>query len=712
MGGLGHAAFVAVVLCSRLFGGALLARRLPPQRVSALGAARRGPPPAPLGADDAAPKLEKSLKVMARESKAALWASEARAEKEPVKLSAKAKIAMRRAKAEAAVNATAADAPAADAEAAEAAATEEVAEEEAYEDEVDERRRDERRVDERLLLRGVASAESEYARAEMASAALATGQRLDGRLDASELAAATLLLNQSSWPTCYLIGLDITSRRGSIKMVEQRNRGGSGAKTASQKALGAATAVDWTVAQSLAELAKLCETARLRVDGSTFQRLEAANGNFLVGRGKVAEVALEMKRLDVDAVVFDDELSLAQQKSVTAELRAAGCRSAVQVLDRTQLVLQIFSERARTREAKAQVELARAEYMLPRLTTFLTLGAGLELRGGSASGGGGGSAPLRGAGETQLEMDKRLFERRMTRLRAEIDEVATKRAFLRERRVRDAEALPLVCLVGYTNAGKTSLLNALADATEPLYADDKLFATLDPTTRRVTLPTGRACKLTDTVGFLQKLPTRLIASFRATLEEIADAGLLIHVIDTSSPMAAAHVAAVDAIILELGCAHIPQIRVFNKYDRRAEVDRDEKALWPEGFEGFADADAVAGPPAAGPPAAAPPAAGRRPGPRAARTVATHADGVDELLAEIDKALAAMNSAVTVFLPFAEGALLNEIHTIGTVVESVHDEGGTRIKAFVPDALKARLRPFRLRIKRLTPPAEDAPAPAQ
>jgi len=392
------------------------------------------------------------------------------------------------------------------------------------------------------------------------------------KLDASEAAAAFVALNSSNWPTAVLVGVDVTSRAA------RSGRPTPGGTTAVSRSVleAASRTAEWRVEDSLAELAKLCETARVRVVAETFQRLERPSGATLVGKGKLGEVADLVKRHGAECVIFDDELTLAQQRNVLKELEAEAVASTTQILDRTQLVLQIFSERARTREAKTQVALARAEYMLPRLSTFMTTGAGMELRGGSAGGQSGssaGGAYLRGAGESQLEMDRRLYGKRIQRLKADLEDLARKRQTSRKRKIEEKAEIPLVALIGYTNAGKTSLLNALSAASAPLYADDKLFATLDPTTRRVALPAGRACKLTDTVGFLQKLPPRLIASFRATLEEIKDADLLVHVVDASSDLAKRHVDAVNAIVSELGCDDIPQIRVLNKLDKHPCVAR-------------------------------------------------------------------------------------------------------------------------------------------
>mmetsp|Transcript_36526 Transcript_36526/g.117101 ORF Transcript_36526/g.117101 Transcript_36526/m.117101 type:complete len:712 (-) Transcript_36526:766-2901(-) len=559
----------------------------------------------------------------------------------------------------------------------------------------------------RLRLRGVAAAESAAAAAEMAAAAAAledddlrtlqkassssTGGSwgVTSSLDASEAAAVAMAFNSSNWPRAYLVGLELTSRKGKAKLAEMRSRGGR----VSGKVLEAASATaDWSVDDSLGELARLCETARLRVVGRTYQRLERANGATLVGKGKLAEIAEELVRHEGDAVVFDDELTLGQQRSVLAELAThPGITdpSKVQVLDRTQLVLQIFSERARTREAKTQVALARAEYMLPRLATFMTTGAGMESRGGSAGSGDGG-AYLRGAGESQLEMDRRLFTKRIQRLKADLEDVASKRSAARRRKLEQSDDLPLVAIVGYTNAGKTSLLNALSETAEALYADDRLFATLDPATRRVNLPKGRACKLTDTVGFLQKLPTRLIASFRATLEEITDASLLVHVVDCSSDLAKRHVDAVNAIVAELGCADIPQIRVLNKLDKVVDVvvpddggDGDGDKRVHQSSEDHHRGEDVD-------PAAL--AIGAR---VVARTSATRGDGIEDLLHQIEAALSAMNEQVHVLVPFTQGNLLNMIYTTGTIVDLEHLEEGTRIRARVPPALQAKLADFNI-----------------
>ena len=386
------------------------------------------------------------------------------------------------------------------------------------------------------------------------------------------------------------------------------------------------------------------------------------NGQFLVGKGKVEDVAKRVLEHGADAVVFDDELSLAQQRSLNKELAFHGCADDLQILDRTQLVLQIFSERAQTREARAQIALARAEYMLPRLTTFLTTGAGMDSRSGGK--GSSGGAYLRGAGESQLEMDRRLFGKRISRLNKELDLLKEKRNQSREKRKTD-DRLPLVCLVGYTNAGKTSLLNALAEQAQPLYADDRLFATLDPATRRVQLPSGRACRLTDTVGFLQRLPTKLVASFRATLEEVADACLLLHVVDSSSPLAANQMRAVRGIVDELGCRETPTITIYNKQD----LCEDDAVVFELDNLPKSDVDS------------------------SLSASATSGGGVDQLLEAVDAALASQNSLVDCLVPFARGDLVEEVHRTGTVERVEHEMEGTRLVARVPEALANRLKEF-------------------
>ena len=313
----------------------------------------------------------------------------------------------------------------------------------------------------------------------------------------------------------------------------------------------------WTIDDSLDELQRLCETAGLEVLDRQYQSMQNPSPSTFIGPGKLDEVAAKCKALRVKTLVFDDELSPAQGRNI-AEALGDGA----QVIDRTMLILFIFAQRARTREAKLQVAAAQYKYMLPRLTTFLSVGAGLDAKGGAVSGGGG--QYLKGSGESQLEVDRRLFRKQLSRIEEQINEVQMQRDAYREKR-KQRDMLPVVAIVGYTNAGKSTLLNALVGSKE-VYADDLLFATLDPTTRKLCLPGGREVLISDTVGFIQKLPTKLVASFRATLDELQDAALVVHVVDASSPLASQQVKSVQGIIHDLDAHKTPQILVLNKAD--------------------------------------------------------------------------------------------------------------------------------------------------
>jgi GTP-binding protein HflX len=297
-------------------------------------------------------------------------------------------------------------------------------------------------------------------------------------------------------------------------------------------------------APDLEELRRLAHSAGAVVVGTVVQKRAAPDPATFLGAGKVEEVARAVYELDADLVIVDDELTPAQQRTLERRLQ-------IKVVDRTALVLDIFARRARTREGRLQVELAQMIYLLPRLT-----GRGVWL---SRLGGGIGT---RGPGETKLEVDRRRIRRRITDLRREIAQISRHRMLQRQAR-RQAQ-FPVVALVGYTNAGKSTLLNALTDA--GVFTEDKLFATLDPTVRRVTLPDGRPVLLVDTVGFISRLPHQLVAAFRATLEEVTEADLLVHVVDSSHPDWRDQVRAVRAVLAELGAADKPTIHAVNKVD--------------------------------------------------------------------------------------------------------------------------------------------------
>ncbi|HXH20623.1 MAG TPA: GTPase HflX [Dehalococcoidia bacterium] len=295
---------------------------------------------------------------------------------------------------------------------------------------------------------------------------------------------------------------------------------------------------------SLDELALLAHTAGAEVVGRAVQRLESPNPAHYIGKGKLEEIIRARAEAGYTMVLFDDELSPSQQRNLEKAL-------SVKVLDRTALIIDIFARRAQTKEARLQVDLAQSQYLLPRLAGQWSHLERLEGRIGT-----------RGPGETQLETDRRLVRNRITRLRRQIDEVRTQRSLYRRRRAR--QGVPVVALVGYTNAGKSTLMRALSGA--DVFTEDLLFATLDPVTRRIRLPSGEQALLTDTVGFIQKLPTQLVAAFRATLEELADADVLLHVVDITHPNAAEQFESVEQTLRELDLGEKPRIIAFNKVD--------------------------------------------------------------------------------------------------------------------------------------------------
>lgn len=297
--------------------------------------------------------------------------------------------------------------------------------------------------------------------------------------------------------------------------------------------------------ETLQELHRLTHTAGAEVVESFRVKVEAFNAATLIGKGKLQEIAAQAQILRADSVIFDDEISPAQQNNLEEILPA-------KVLDRTRLILDIFAQRARTQEGKLQVELAQLKYLLPRLSGR---GAAMMQQKGGIG--------MRGPGERKLEYDRRRLRLRISRLEKEIEAVKAGRSLRRQRRAQ--VPLPQIALVGYTNAGKSTLLNALTQ-TQSVYADDKLFATLDPTTRRVRMPSGGEMLFTDTVGFIQKLPHSLVTSFRATLEETSFADVILHVQDAAAPNRREQEATVLQIIADLKAQNIPLITVFNKAD--------------------------------------------------------------------------------------------------------------------------------------------------
>ncbi len=302
------------------------------------------------------------------------------------------------------------------------------------------------------------------------------------------------------------------------------------------------------VQNSLAELKRLAETAGASVVGMTIQNINHYNPAFLIGKGKAEELALNVKKDKLQTVIFDDDLSPAQQRNLEEVVKA-------KIVDRTKLILDIFAQRAHTAEGKLQVELAQMDYLLPRLT-----GQGVALA--QQVGGAGSMGATRGPGERKLEYDRRRIRDQIAELHKEINKLKEYRSLQRQK--RQDIPLPIIALVGYTNAGKSTLLNTLTGA--DVFVENKLFATLDPTTRRLTLPSRQKVLFTDTVGFIRKLPHQLVAAFRATLEEVVEADLLLQVIDASHPEYEAQIKTVNEVLTDLGLQDKPLINVFNKID--------------------------------------------------------------------------------------------------------------------------------------------------
>lgn len=402
---------------------------------------------------------------------------------------------------------------------------------------------------------------------------------------------------------------------------------------------------------SLTELALLADTAGLSVVGQASQRLDQPNSQTYIGPGKVEEVKALATEFGAEVVLFDEELSPRHLRELEKIFD-----DDVRILDRTALILDIFAQHAATREGALQVELAQYEYRLPRLTRAWTHLARQAGGGGGRSGAVGGVG-LRGPGETQLEVDRRDIRRRISHLKSELEKVRVHRQQYRARRKRSR--IPVIALVGYTNAGKSTLLNHLAEA--DVLVADQLFATLDPTTRRVELPGGHLALFTDTVGFIQKLPTELVAAFRATLEEIAEAELLLHIIDVTHANAHAQAEAVLQTLVEIEADHIPVVTALNKIDKLPNPEMAAAAL--EQFPSSVAISALTG------------------------------EGIPKLLEVVNRHLYEDFTSISVKLPYQEGSLIALFHDQGQVerVEQVH--GGTVITGRLPGRLLAQYQPF-------------------
>lgn len=359
-----------------------------------------------------------------------------------------------------------------------------------------------------------------------------------------------------------------------------------------------------------------------------------------------------------NVVIFDDELSPRHQRELEKVLG-----DDIKLLDRTSLILDIFAQHAHTREGALQVELAQYEYRLPRLTRAWTH---LARQAGGRAGGSTGGVGVRGPGETQLETDRQVIRRRITQLKRELEEVRAHRGRYRERRRR--MGMPTVAIVGYTNAGKSTLLNALSNADVPVA--DKLFATLDPTTRRVPLPAGGVALFTDTVGFIQKLPTHLIAAFRATLEEVAEADLLVHVLDATHPQAERQARVVEETLVEIGAADRPIILALNKVDR---LPRPESAAALAARLASMSSASVT---------------------HAVPISALTGAGIDRLLACVEESLEARMVWLDVVIPYHSGELVDLFHRRGIIEREEHTAKGTHISGYLPHMLTGPFQAFR------------------
>jgi len=402
--------------------------------------------------------------------------------------------------------------------------------------------------------------------------------------------------------------------------------------------------------ESLLELDELARSAGAQVAGSLLQMRDAIDPATIVGRGKLEEIKIEAQMRKAPLVIFDRNLTPGQQRNIE---KATECR----VVDRTQLILDIFARHARSREGQLQVELAQLNYMLPRLS-----GRGVEMsRLGGKSGAMSGGIGMRGPGEQKLETDRRRIRDRVSKIEQNIDRVRRQRAVRRQ--ARQAVPLGMVALVGYTNAGKSTLFNALTHA--GVLTSEKMFATLDPTIRAVRLPSNRKVLLSDTVGFIRELPPGLIAAFRATLEEVQEASLILHVADVANPRHTEQDAEVEKVLAELGVEDRPRLHVFNKLDL---LSPEEAAALHNG-NGNVFVSALTG------------------------------AGLEELLRRIDEAMPVDPTVrVTLQLPLADGRTLALVHACGRVLHSEVRDGHMRLDAELPESFARRLRDAAVEIR--------------
>ena len=395
----------------------------------------------------------------------------------------------------------------------------------------------------------------------------------------------------------------------------------------------------WDHEESLQELGELVKSAGGEVVETMIQRRNSPTAAYYIGPGKASELADLCRKENVGTVIFNDELSPAQSRNLEKVFER-------KILDRTQLILDIFAQRAKSKDGKLQIELAQLQYLLPRLT-------GMWTHLSRQSGGIG----TRGPGETQLEVDRRRVTEKIARLLRELNEVRQQRSVQRQGRLR--QHWPVVSLVGYTNAGKSTLLNRMTNA--DVYAADKLFATLDPTTRQFVLPNKQKLLLTDTVGFLKELPHHLIEAFKATLEEVAEADLLLHVVDLSHPLYEQQMAAVQTVLEELNAWGKQMIIVFNKIDRVTSPALIEHCLHKY--------------------------------PHSVAISAAKGDGMDQLFSEIEQQVKSWRQRVKLVMPNHLSALVAELHRVGRVLDTSYAGDTITISAHVPPQLQGKIKPY-------------------
>lgn len=397
---------------------------------------------------------------------------------------------------------------------------------------------------------------------------------------------------------------------------------------------------------SLRELALLCETAGAVVLDGLLQQRDHPDASTYLGRGKAQELAEVVAELRADTVVADTELSPSQRRALEDVVK-------VKVIDRTAVILDIFSQHAKTREGKAQVELAQLQYLLPRLRGW---GESMSRQAGGQVGGAGAGMGSRGPGETKIELDRRRINQRIARLRKQIAGFAPARASKRKNRERTA--VPSVAIAGYTNAGKSSLMNKVTGA--GLLVQDALFATLDATVRKAATPDGRPFTIVDTVGFVRNLPHQLVEAFRSTLEEVADADVIVHVVDASHPDPAGQIHTVRQVISDVDGSNIPEIVVFNKADL---IDR-ERELELRGLE-----------------------------PGAVFVSAKTGEGIDRLLHTIGEVLPRPTLHAHLLIPYDRGDLVAMVHDHGDVLATSYDERGTAMEVMLDEKTAAKLDDF-------------------